>query len=84
MKKIIKKNRNTYKNIILSQKKKYNIQDSYQKKNISFNYVFISHLFLNHKNFFERYNFAKEKHIYLFAKKKILEIYIKIFINTSI
>jgi hypothetical protein len=70
MKKIIKKNRNTYKNIILSQKKKYNIQDSYQKKNISFNYVFISHLFLNHKNFFERYNFAKEKHIYLFAKKK--------------
>ena len=70
MKKILKKNQNTGKNIILSKKKKYNIQDNYKKKKISFNYIFISHLFLNHKNFFKGYNFAKEKHLYLFAKKK--------------
>lgn len=58
------------KNIILSQKKKYNIHDNYQKKKTLFNYIFISHLFLNHKNFFRECNFGKEKHFYLFAKKK--------------
>jgi len=56
-------------NIILSQKKKYNIQDNYKKK-ISFNNIFISQLFLNHKIFFGEYSFGSEKNLYLFAKKK--------------
>ena len=56
-------------NIILSQKKKYNIQDNYKKK-ISFNNIFISQLFLNHKIFFGEYSFGSEKNLYLFEKKK--------------
>ena len=63
---------------ISSLKKKRNkFQNLHQQKEISFNYFFISHLFLTHKNFFKGYNFKKEKQLYLFTKKKLWKFIIK-------